>query len=145
MYYTLFNSLEEFEAWLKDTMPSIDFSKQYMCVIKRYYKKRSVDQNSLYWMWITAISEEIGEERDIVHEALKRKFLDWIKINLPGGLDYYFPSHTPEQNTNEFNTYLSKIQVWASDFLNMYLPFPDDPNFGFFAETYNLKNKGLNV
>lgn len=131
------NSIDELWGWLKQIVPTIDFTGKHIVVIKRYYQKRTLKMNNFYWLWVTAIAHEIGEDKNTVHEALKRKFLKWEKKELPGELDYYSPGHTSDCDTKEFNEYLNQIHLWAYSFLNMHLPYPDEASFGFFFETYS--------
>jgi hypothetical protein len=43
--------------------------------IRERKKDRSVDQNALYWKWLTIIGNELGESKEDVHERYKDKFL----------------------------------------------------------------------
>lgn len=40
-----------------------------------HHKDRSLLQNSLYWIWITIVSDEWGWTKDHVHEHFKKKHL----------------------------------------------------------------------
>lgn len=46
---------------------------------------RSVAQNSLYWLWLTALSNQLGESKEYYHLYCKRHFLS--KIYLRDGTD----------------------------------------------------------
>lgn len=41
---------------------------------------RTLDQNSLYWLWLTAISNHFGNSKDEQHKIFKRKFLSVIYV-----------------------------------------------------------------
>lgn len=47
-------------------------------VVKLHHKDRSIEQQSLMWVWITIISNEWGWTKDEVHEYFKKKHL--VKI-----------------------------------------------------------------
>jgi len=128
---------------LKETVPKLNLSYQYLFVIKRYFPKRSTDANSLYWMFVTAIANYTGQEKYEIHEAYKRMFLPWEEIQLPGDMSYWDVSHTPDQDTKEFNEYLRKIHIHAHEFFEFHLPFPDEDCFKEFAETYKAISKAF--
>ena len=44
-------------------------------IIHNYKKDRSVEQNRLYWQWLTIIGNELGESKEEIHERYKDKFL----------------------------------------------------------------------
>ena len=44
-------------------------------VVRGHKKDRSVSQNSLMWLWITIVSDELGWTKEEVHEDLKRRLL----------------------------------------------------------------------
>lgn len=44
-------------------------------IVREHKKDRSVSQNSLMWLWITIISDELGWAKEEVHEDLKRRLL----------------------------------------------------------------------
>ena len=46
--------------------------------IKEHKKNRSVAQNSLYWTWVTVISNEFGLLKEDVHYDLKKRILVYI-------------------------------------------------------------------
>jgi len=43
--------------------------------IKPFKKDRSLDQNALYWQWLTIIGNELGESKETLHERYKDGFL----------------------------------------------------------------------
>lgn len=44
-------------------------------VVSNHKKDRSALQNSLYWMWITIIADELGWLKEDVHSDLKKRIL----------------------------------------------------------------------
>lgn len=92
-------------------------------------KDRSQNQNRYYWGCVVQIlSEELGYERDEVHEMLKYKFLtsklpvetSKTRINLG------FVKSTTELDTKEFEEFLSSVRVWASRELGIYIQEPNE-------------------
>jgi len=77
--------------------------------IEKWKKDRTLDQNSLYWKYLTIIAEEIGEDSvDNLHEIFKRRFLppQFVKVM---GKEYKIPGSTTKLSTKEFTDYLDKI------------------------------------
>ncbi len=70
--------------------------------------KRTLDQNALYWMYLTHIEKETGSEARTMHELFKRKFLPPIHQEL-FGIKFKIPSSTTELSKAEFSEYLDKI------------------------------------
>ena len=143
---------EDIKDWVKAL--SLDSEKKYLITVKVFRKRRSVSQNNLLWAWMTALANHIGDSKesvhndlvealgdvskDILHEAFKRKFLKWEEVELPGGLSYYAPGHTPEQDTQEFSDYMNKIHLHSFEYFGYFLPYPGDEGFEEFMETYNV-------
>ena len=44
-------------------------------IIKEYKRNRSLEQNALYWKWLTVIGAELGMTKEETHEQMKRRFL----------------------------------------------------------------------
>lgn len=49
-------------------------------IIREHKKNRSLDQNALYWKWVTIIADELGYTKDEYHEIAKEKHLVPILI-----------------------------------------------------------------
>jgi hypothetical protein len=110
--------------------------KQGLTIEYKYItKKRSNDQNALYWMWIACICDEIGENSNDLHETLCEKFLP-IKEKLIFGITKIERTSTKKLDTIQFKNYLDKIQIFASSELGIILPNPEDRYFEQFKERY---------
>lgn len=63
--------------------------KESFIELRTIQKKRTVDQNSLYWLWLACIERETGNAKDIMHLLYRANFLcvpdeKIIKIIIPG-------------------------------------------------------------
>ena len=96
---------------------------------------RSISQNNLYWLWLTCIEQETGQERDSLHEFFKAKFLGFSDIHVLGHEVTKVVSST-ELDTAQFKNYLDKIQIFVSTELGIELPDPQDRYWSDFYETY---------
>ena len=103
--------------------------------IKQVKNIRSIDQNRLYWLWLSCISQETGNDKDYLHDHFKGCYLESPVIELKGKKIHVLGS-TKTLDTNEFTKYLEKIQVFSNTELGINLPNPDDVNFKEFLNHY---------
>lgn len=121
-----FNFLNEIFA--KDLKAKIEVSKE----------KRSHSQNSLYWMWLTCIEQETGNDKDYLHIFFCKKFLP-IKEKKVFNEVVYDRTSTTELDTLQFKYYLDRIQIFANSEINIQLPNPEDLNWNEFYNFYKDK------
>ena len=106
--------------WLKSVKPSMWIRVSFSVI----YHDRSLKQNKFYWKYIVGIlADELGYDKDSMHETLKAKFLREPHDTIPG---VFRVKSTTELSTIEFIQYYKEVQVWAADFLNIYLPDPNE-------------------
>lgn len=92
--------------------------------------KRSNPQNRYYWglvvplvqMGIKDLGTDITKEE--CHEFLKAKFNAQELVNEETGEYIQIPRSTTALNKEQFCEYISKIQQFASEFLNVVIPDP---------------------
>ena len=111
--------------------------KKYSIDIIRRIIRRTINQNSLYWLWITCIEAETGNDRNDLHDFFKQKFL------IPEIILVF--NHEQERlstinlNTLQFKNYLDKIQGFAMTELSIRLPDPEDQYWEEFYSYYSDK------
>lgn len=100
--------------------------KRFEEVIRREKSKRSLNQNSAYWGIAIEILSECeafgGYTKEEIHDALRKEFLSKVDPNT--GLTKI--RSTTDLNTVEFNEYYATIQRWAAEFLDIYIPSPNE-------------------
>ena len=97
--------------------------------------KRSVRQNALYWMWLTCIQDETGNDKDLLHKFFAKKYLGVEEVEVFGERQLKIKS-TPKADTKEFTEYLDKIKLYASEELSIYLPLPSMQGYEEFIFMY---------
>lgn len=100
--------------------------------IEKQKNYRSEHQNKYYWgVIIKMISAEIGLNAEDTHEVLKSKFnKNKITIKYKGKIYHKeIYKSTAILSTAEFEEFQSNIRSWAADFLNVYVPLPNEINF----------------
>ncbi len=104
---------------------SVD-GKQWEVTVKRWRKRRTLNQNALYWKWIEEIvghvSDATGYERDEVHEYLKQRFLEPKTIVIDSWAIKRYT--TTNCDTKGMAYYMDRIHRWASQDLGLVLPLP---------------------
>lgn len=96
--------------------------KRITVTIERYKKKRSDNQNRYMWGVVyKLISVHTGYTPEEVNEAMKWKFLRIHKDNLPDTV-----KSSKFTNSAEFEEYMENIRRWASVYLGLYIPLPNE-------------------
>jgi hypothetical protein len=119
---TVFNALKELSVG------------RWVITITKYKKKRSIEQNAVLHWYINDIAKETGMNPEIIKEALKMKFLTTTMLDGDGeplcdkqtGEVLTYVRSTTDLNTVEFMTFLEEIRLWSQEFLNLYLPLPNE-------------------
>ena len=142
-----FNKLKEKKAWIE---------------LREIRMKRSIDQNALYWLWLTCIEIEGSQDRNELHYLYRALFLQkedyyietiirpelWQKVKVKISEFIYFEGlnliidiiskSTTELESDEFTEYLSKIQKHARVNFNIILLNLKDKNFEEFYREYGF-------
>lgn len=93
-------------------------------VVKRK-KIRSLEQNKYYWgVVVLMIAEQMGEDKETVHEILKNKF-NPIRVVLPDQTISEYGGETKKLDTKQFGEYISLIKRWSFEFMEITIPEPN--------------------
>ena len=102
--------------------------------LKRLTAKRSSDQNSLMWVWLSAIEIETGNNKHDLHEYFKDKYCPIREVEVMGNKQEI--RSTKLLNDLEFTMYLEKIKVEMREFCGLELLSINDPLYSYFYEQY---------
>lgn len=83
-------------------------------IIKIKKKRRTLKQNSFYWLFCQYCARELGMTAEELHEAFKIEFLKKSKV-LPDGRKIRFVKSTTELNKQEFAEYFEKCNLLMSE------------------------------
>jgi hypothetical protein len=122
-------------SWIS-SLKQLDWNIGYEIKVSKIKKKRSFDQNSLYFLYLGCISQETGNDKDQLHEYFKQKYLGYNHYNLLNEHVIKTKS-TTELTTKQFTEYIEKIVIFASQELNIILPNPSDLQFKEFCNYYS--------
>lgn len=80
--------------------------------IRQHRKKRSLDQNALYWKILGIISAETGNDPTDLHEFFKREYAEPRRVTVKGQ-DFEVHS-TAKMRVDEMTKYLDRIFAFAA-------------------------------
>ena len=121
-------SNEADRARLHETVNTLELGKKRFIVeIKVYRKQRSPSQNKLYFMWLHCISEETGNDTNVLHDFFKKKFLPWRSVPVFDD-EVLQATSTTLLDTKEFSEYMDKIKEFALKWA-IELPNPGDQGY----------------
>jgi hypothetical protein len=114
----------------------IDKKNKWCFEIKKYRKKRSLDQNSLYWMWMSILEKESGT--GYIKEEFHEYFLRYFGIFSKEMFESNLYKRTSEMTTIEMYEYMEKIRHFCltNEFFHIILPLPDDDKLFEFYDKY---------
>jgi hypothetical protein len=94
--------------------------------------KRSLNQNNYYWGCIVPMIQEgmkdIGYDvsKEETHAFLKNRFNAKEFVDEQSGEIMSFPQSTADMNKEQFGEYIDRIQRFASEYLNIQIPNPNE-------------------
>jgi len=109
---------------IKNYLKAIPYDGTFKMEIKKVESKRSIAQNSLYWMWLTIIGNEVGYTKDEMHDVLRHTLLQPVITEAMGKVVEQLPS-TTKMKIGEFTEYLTAIEQWSAE-MGILLPKPED-------------------
>lgn len=90
--------------------------KRIELTLRERQENRTDAQNAYYHgVVLQMISEHTGDDHDSIHEEMKKRF--------NGG------KSTTRLPTKEFNEYVSRVKIWAAEFLGLPIPDPNQVDF----------------
>ena len=127
---------EEDKLFVVLELDKLDISeeKPYIAEIKRYREKRSLDQNALLWLWMTALEKdsETGYTKDDFYQYFLEKFAPRKEV-----MGKYVIISTSKMDTKQMTEFLDNIQRFSLVELKFELPNPDDLKFEQFKNYYS--------
>lgn len=105
---------------------------RWFMVLTKIYRKRSLNQNAYYHAVCVPLVKDglfdVGYKltNEQTHEYLKETFLRQEITNETTGEVKYINRSTTELKTIEFNEYIYEIISWASEYLNIKIPLPNE-------------------
>jgi hypothetical protein len=108
--------------------------RRFVGELKVHRKVRSLASNNLYWMWISCISRETGNDTETLHNYFKQKFLAWDSVQVFGEEQQRYVT-TTQLDSKQFSEYMEKIKLFAAENA-IFLPEPGEQAFDSFYQEY---------
>lgn len=99
--------------------------KSIELTIRKKKKYRSIQQNRVWWMYMNILSDELGYDKDTMHEICKMKFLKSEAVNEKTEEVYQYVKSTSALSTTEFQDLFQSLYAWASETFGIVLPEPN--------------------
>jgi hypothetical protein len=115
----------------------LEHGKPYEVTCARKTKRRTLPLNSTYWLWLTAISRETGNDKEDLHKHFSDLYLPKRTVIIFGNQQERSWS-TSELDTKAFCEYMELIQRDMAE-LGIQLEWPSSPLFEQFFDQYNGK------
>jgi hypothetical protein len=107
---------------------TLDLGRPWEVTVKPYTRKRSLSANALYFAWINEvvkiIHNDTGQDKEDVHEYLKRKFLEPRRFEVNG--EEFTVYSTKNLSSADFKSFMDKVMAWAATDLGIMLPTPEE-------------------
>lgn len=91
--------------------------------VRQHRRRRSLNQNALYWKWLGIIAEDSGNDVDALHEWAKRQFSVPREVTIMGETCEVYT--TAKMTTKDMTAYLERLEAWAAS-EGYILPHPED-------------------
>ena len=99
--------------------------KRVEITIQKLKSTRSIQQNRLYWLYVTMIANELGYDKEEMHEIIKYKFLLTEKVHEATGEVMPHIKSTAKLSISEFMDLINGLIQWASQSFSIVLPEPN--------------------
>ena len=113
---TQVNDLAEFLA----IAPGLDYSKPLSVEVKPVSKRRSLNQNSLYWMWLKQMADHFSKKAgpycdEEMHDLMRHLYLGYEDKRIGNTVIGNQLCSTKDLEPGLMSEYMSKIEAWAVD------------------------------
>lgn len=95
------------------TVAQLNPEKQWRIEITRHQERRTLSQNKRYWAAITELARETGHSKDEMHEAMKRKFLEPVIVNL-GDEEIPVTASSAKLGKQIFSEFMEQVIAFAA-------------------------------
>ena len=109
---------------LRDKIPKLD-DGYYRIKIDKWKDSRSLDQNALYWSWLSIIGEDLGYYKEEIHEEMIRMFAPTYTLRGLDGKPKQKKLTTSKMKVNQMHEFMNRVDQFAAE-QGIVLPQPDD-------------------
>lgn len=99
----------------------MDISRPHIISCRRVVRKRTLNQNAGYWLWMTFLQQETGNEKQDLHDFFLYKFPISREIEMFGEIQLIWCG-TSAANTSQMSDHMNKIEIFCKTELGIDLP-----------------------
>lgn len=129
------------DAGLRDLFRKLalwDWSKPMSVEAKEHRQKRTIPQNSLYWMWLKEMSDYFSQKSgpysdEEMHDLMRHQFLGYTDRKIGSTKIEHQLISTTELETLGMSEYMQKIEAWNADH-GLLLTIPDHSEYAGYRE-----------
>lgn len=92
---------------------ALNLDKPHKVEIDDKKENRRTQQNRLYWKWVSIAGEELGYERQEMHDTLVLELLGMMTKEIAGKTVETMHS-THDMSVGDFSDYMEKVSRWAA-------------------------------
>ena len=96
-----------------ESVARLNPEKHWRIEVVRHQERRSLSQNKRYWAAITELARETGHSKDEMHEAMKRKFLEPVIVNL-GDEEIPVTASSAKLGKQIFSEFMEQVIAFAA-------------------------------
>jgi len=127
----------EFNGYVKDGVMYIrnraDFDKDVKrfegkdveIIVQKKRMVRSIQQNRLWWLYVSILSDSLGYEKEEMHDILKFKLLKRERVIEKTGEVIEYLESTTRLTRSEFSEVVEQLIRWAAT-MDIILPMPNE-------------------
>jgi hypothetical protein len=93
------------------TMPDMEMEATF----EKKKSKRTVEQNRLWWVYMTIMGNELGYTKDEMHEIAGYKLLKAERVNEKTGEVFEYIEKTSKLSKSEFSQVVDFLIIWAAE------------------------------
>ena len=93
-------------------------AKPWRITITPYHARRSQEQNRLLWAIYAEIAKETGNDPEMIHEAMKARFLPPVMVKI-GEDEIPVNGSSAKLDTMAFSQFVEQVQSFASSELGI--------------------------
>lgn len=84
--------------------------KDMKVVLEEVKKKRSLNQNDLFWSWCSDFGDHTGNFKDYIYKYFEDEFCPVVERNING--EATFIKCAKKLSTKQFSEYMEKVYLW---------------------------------
>lgn len=129
MNQAIIKGFDDFEI-LFNLMRDMHPGAYFQITWKPWEGKRSLDQNSLYWMWLGLMAKHFSRKagpfsKDDMHDLMRHHHLGYVDKQISKTKIASQLKSTTDLSTKEMSEYMTKVEAWCAQ-NGLLLPRPED-------------------